>query len=76
MSAASPAGARFAHRSNRNGTTDLICRHCFTTVTTAIWEAELDRAERAHACEAWMLQRLAPSVRENPATFAPGGVIA
>jgi hypothetical protein len=56
MAAASPNRAKFAHRSNRNGTTDSICRECFATVTTAIWEADLERAERAHCCDPSALQ--------------------
>lgn len=56
MSPVFPAGMNFAHRSNRNGTTDSICRRCFATVATATWEAELDVAERGHACEPWTLQ--------------------
>lgn len=52
------AGAQFAHRSNRNGTTDTICRHCLATVATATWEAELDRAESTHACDPRLLQLL------------------
>jgi hypothetical protein len=43
---------KFVHRSNRNGTTDSICRECFATVATAIWEAELERKESAHVCDA------------------------
>lgn len=41
----------FAHRNNPDGTTDSICRQCFTTVFTSIWEAELERAERDHVCD-------------------------
>jgi hypothetical protein len=52
-----PAGAKFAHRSNRNGTTDTICRECLATVATATWEAELERAEHAHACDPGMLRQ-------------------
>lgn len=63
MPPASPAGAQFAHRSNRNGTTDSICRECMSTVATAIWEAELDRAERKHACEPWAQRSFTTSSR-------------
>lgn len=55
MSPAFTATVTFAHRSNRNGTTDSVCRRCFATVATATWEAELDLAERGHACEPWTL---------------------
>lgn len=63
MSPALSAGARFAHRSNRNGTTDTICRQCFATVATAIWEADLDRAERTHTCDPCMLQSMKKPAR-------------
>lgn len=59
------AGAKFAHRSNRNGTTDTICRQCFATVATATWEAELERAERMHACDPWTLQHFNQSGRQE-----------
>lgn len=65
MTAVLPAGVKFAHRSNRNGTTDSICRQCLSTVATATWEAELERAERVHACEPWMAQHLKSSARNG-----------
>jgi hypothetical protein len=72
MSAAVPARATFAHRSNRNGTTDSICHRCFATVATATWEADLDRAERVHACQPWVLQDAKHSaVRKRQASRAP-----
>jgi hypothetical protein len=40
----------FSHRMNGNGTTDSICSHCFMTVATSTWEADLERAEAAHQC--------------------------
>lgn len=43
--------AKYAHRYNRDGTTDSICKECFMTVAKAIWEADLERAERVHQCE-------------------------
>lgn len=43
--------AGYAHRYNRDGTTDSICKECFITVATAIWEADLERAEQKHLCE-------------------------
>ncbi|MGH9590092.1 MAG: hypothetical protein ACRD25_06835 [Terracidiphilus sp.] len=57
MTAASPIHHEFVHRSNRDGTTDTICRNCFATVATAIWEAELERKERSHDCDPWTIQR-------------------
>lgn len=41
----------FAHRANRDGTTDSICRHCFVTVCTSTWETDLAEAERGHICD-------------------------
>jgi hypothetical protein len=41
----------FVHRANRDGTTDSICKECFVTVCTSVWETELARAERAHVCD-------------------------
>jgi hypothetical protein len=63
MAAASPASLKFVHRSNRNGTTDSICRECFATVATAIWEADLERSERAHACDPWTVERFKKLVK-------------
>ena len=57
MAAVFPIRPEFVHRSNRDGTTDTICRSCFTTVATAIWEAELERRERGHACDPWTVER-------------------
>jgi hypothetical protein len=47
----------FSRRARPDGATDSICRHCFATVATAIWEADLDRAERWHACDPAQLER-------------------
>lgn len=65
MSPAIQAGTQFVHRSNRNGTTDTICRQCLTTVATATWEAELDRAERVHACNAGMTHVFKKAARQE-----------
>lgn len=51
MAADSTKRAKYAHRYNLNGTTDSICKECFITVVTAIWEADLERAEQKHVCE-------------------------
>lgn len=58
MAAVFPIRPEFVHRSNRNGTTDSICRSCFITVANAMWEAELERKERVHACDPWTVERL------------------
>ncbi len=47
----------FARRENRDGTIDAICRTCFVTVGTSVWEAELARAEKNHACDPALLER-------------------
>jgi hypothetical protein len=57
---------KFAHRSNRDGTTDSICKDCFMTVAKAIWEAELERAERLHCCDEHRLGGFKPVVRQQP----------
>ena len=54
---ASPAPPAFAHRENRDGTTDSICSACHVTVCTSIWEADLERAEKAHVCDPALLAR-------------------
>ncbi len=46
-----PRDQHFVHRANRDGTTDSICKHCFVTVCTSIWETDLARAERGHVCD-------------------------
>lgn len=71
MATALTTGVQFAHRFNRNGTTDTICRQCLATVATATWEAELERAERAHACDPWAAQHFkSPSWQEMRPSLA------
>ena len=41
----------FVRRENRDGTIDSICRTCFITVHTSLWESELDQAEKSHTCD-------------------------
>lgn len=72
MAVASPTRPKFVHRSNRNGTTDSICRECFATVATAIWEADLERSENDHACDAWTVERFKRLVKpEIPRAVHP-----
>jgi len=52
----------FVHRSNSNGTTDSICKSCFLTIATAMWEADLDSAEQAHKCDPFRLSSLKTAV--------------
>lgn len=47
----------FVHRANRDGTTDSICKDCFATVCTSIWETDLARAEHDHVCDPGAIAR-------------------
>ena len=47
---------QFAHRLNKNGTIDSICRDCYITVATARRELELWRAECDHVCDSARLE--------------------
>lgn len=58
-----PSDSDFVHRSNSNGTTDSICKSCFLTIATAMWEADLDSAERQHKCDPFRLSSLKKSVQ-------------
>jgi hypothetical protein len=53
----------YVHRSNLNGTTDSICKSCFLTVASAIWDADLESAEREHKCDPFRLECLRKSVQ-------------
>jgi len=48
---------QFLHRINEDGTIDSICRECFLTVATALSNSELEREERKHHCDAWLIER-------------------
>ncbi len=54
---ASPASLGFTHRENRDGTIDSVCRRCYVTVCTSSWEADLESAEKDHACDPALLER-------------------
>lgn len=41
----------FARRVNRDGATDSICKYCYDTICTSVWETELERAEHSHVCD-------------------------
>jgi hypothetical protein len=41
----------YTHRRNPDGTTESVCRKCFTTVVTASRDADLDNAEHSHLCD-------------------------
>lgn len=46
----------FAHRTNRDGTRDSICKKCFATVGTSESEEHLAELERDHVCDPWKLE--------------------
>lgn len=58
---------RFARRARADGATDSICRHCFATIATAIWEETLDCAEREHVCDPAQLERFQIRADRSPA---------
>ena len=50
--------AKFAHRSNLDGTTDTICPRCVATVATVYDEGELLRYEQQHICDPVLVAQL------------------
>ena len=56
---------RFAHRENKDGTFESICRQCFITVAVAGSAADLKRPEADHLCDSWMLRRFRPKHSGN-----------
>lgn len=59
----------FAHRHNKNGTIDSICKKCFSTVATSNWEFALEPQELAHVCDQLTLERY--QRREEQSLTAP-----
>lgn len=49
----------FAHRVNRDGTIDSICKTCYMTVGTAEETLPLVKLEAAHVCDPWRLEVIA-----------------
>jgi hypothetical protein len=47
-----PDSRNFVHRTNRDGTVDSICVHCFRTIANEKIEAALKQGERDHLCPA------------------------
>jgi hypothetical protein len=45
----------YAHRHNRDGSFDSICKTCFATVGQTKDEAALAQLELTHYCPAWIL---------------------
>ncbi len=62
----SPVRPAFVHRENRDGTIESLCRKCCVTVCTAVWEADLDEAEKIHACDPGLLARRNRLVGQKP----------
>ena len=58
---ASRSRLEFPHRANGNGTTSSICPHCYVTVATSTWEADLEHAEAAHRCDPKHLRQFQPT---------------
>lgn len=52
-----PRDHHFAHRANRDGTTDSICKYCFVTICTSTWETDLAEGERKHVCDPAVVAR-------------------
>lgn len=65
-----PRDDHFAHRTNRDGTTDSICRYCFATVCTSTWETDLTQAERNHVCDPSVVSRLKKAAARETADEA------
>jgi hypothetical protein len=65
LAVASPSEPEFVHRPNPDGTTDSVCRKCFVTVASAVWEADLDPVEQLHVCDAFRLKCLEEMARNR-----------
>ena len=64
----------YAHRHNRDGSIDSICKTCFATVAQVQDEVTLTRHERTHCCPAWILAArgsLRPTVSSTALTLVP-----
>jgi hypothetical protein len=46
-----PQHREYPHRTNRDGTINSICPHCYRTIGTSTWEADLEEIEQVHICE-------------------------
>ena len=73
MAATIPAGSKFVHRCNHDGTIDSICRECFVTVATSKREVDLERSERMHACDPWTVDRFKELAKPDPGLSNSGG---
>ena len=50
--------AAYAHRQNRDGSIDSICKTCFATIAQAKNELALTQHEWAHSCPEWIRSRV------------------
>jgi hypothetical protein len=60
--------AAYAHRHNRDGSIDSICKTCFATVAQVRDEFTLTQHERAHSCPAWILAGRGNLISMAPST--------
>ena len=54
---------RYPHRVNHDGTIDSICPRCFATIGSSTCEADLERLESRHVCEAARLRHYDEELR-------------
>jgi hypothetical protein len=64
---------KIPHRANRDGTIDSICPRCYATIGTSMWEAELERMEAAHVCDADRVEYFEHMDRDTATNGQPGG---
>ena len=52
-----PLHPTYAHRVNRNGTIDSICKSCLATIANSHWEFDLEQREVEHVCDPAALEQ-------------------
>lgn len=62
----SPQEKAFVRRANQDGSTDSVCRACFVTVATTVWESDLDGAEKSHTCDPYLLEYWKKLAKRKP----------
>ena len=55
----------YAHRTNKDGTIDSICKKCFATVGTSEKTEQLEEIESKHDCESWRLEVITVVTHRN-----------
>jgi hypothetical protein len=55
----------FIHRPTSDGAIDSICKRCFKTVCTSIWEARLALEEKQHICDPEAMARWKQSLEST-----------